>query len=365
MSTISSVETIKKHNFFAGPAILPASVLEQASQAAANFAGMNLSILEISHRSPQFTEVLNEAVQSTKDLLNLSDDFEVLFLTGGASSQFYMTAMNLLNKDETACFVDTGSWSTKAIKEAKHFGNVSVLASSKEQNFNFIPKDYEVPTDAKYLHLTSNNTIYGTEYHWWPETKVPFICDMSSDIFSREFDASRFGLIYAGAQKNLGPAGTTLVIVRKDMLGKVNREIPTMLDYQTHINKNSAFNTPPVFPIYVCMLTMRWLKENGGVAAMEKANKAKADLLYNEIDNNPFFKGTAAVEDRSLMNVPFVMNDAEMEGAFMEMAKEANCVGIKGHRSVGGFRASIYNAMPYESVEVLVNVMKAFAQKHG
>ncbi|MEL6924903.1 MAG: 3-phosphoserine/phosphohydroxythreonine transaminase [Bacteroidota bacterium] len=362
METLSA-PTTKKHNFFAGPAILPATVLEQAAQAALDFDGMGLSILEISHRSPQFASVLEEAESLTRELLGVSDDYAVLFLTGGASSQFYMTAMNVLNSTATACYVDTGSWSTKAIKEAKHFGNVEVLASSKESNFNYIPKDYAVPEDATYLHLTSNNTIYGTQYNWWPDTKVPFVADMSSDIFSRPIDVERFGIIYAGAQKNLGPAGTTLVIVRKDLLGKVDRSIPTMLDYNTHIKKSSAFNTPPVYPIYVCMLTMRWLKANGGVAAMAERNQKKADLIYNEIDSNPLFTGTAAKEDRSKMNVTFVMTKPELEADFLKAAAEAGCVGIKGHRSVGGFRASIYNAMPYESVEVLVNLMKDFAAK--
>jgi phosphoserine aminotransferase len=356
---------IKKHNFSAGPAILPDSVIKQAAEAVRDFKDMGLSILEISHRSPEFVEVLNEATQLVKDLLNLSEDFEVLFLTGGASSQFFMTAMNLLNKDAKASYIDTGSWSTKAIKEARLFGNIEVLASSKESNFNFIPKGYSVPADASYLHLTSNNTIYGTEYHSWPDTQVPFVCDMSSDIFSRPIDIEKFGLIYAGAQKNLGPAGTTLVIVRKDLLGKVNRSIPTMLNYNTHIDKQSSFNTPPVYPIYVCMLTLRWLKENGGLVAMENYNKEKAALLYREIDNNPFFEGTAANEDRSLMNVTFVMKNPELESEFMEMCAEKGCVGIKGHRSVGGFRASIYNAMPIESVQVLVDMMQKFAKKHG
>ncbi|MEM8906400.1 MAG: 3-phosphoserine/phosphohydroxythreonine transaminase [Bacteroidota bacterium] len=364
MNTIP-VDVKKKHNFFAGPAILPAPVLEEAAQAALQFGDMGLSILEISHRSPQFKAVLEEAIQLTRELLNVSDAYEVLFLTGGASSQFFMSAMNLLNTDETACYVDTGSWSTKAIKEAKHFGQVEVLASSKAQNFNHIPKDYSIPDTAKYLHLTSNNTIYGTQYHWWPETTVPFVCDMSSDIFSRPLDIDRFGLIYAGAQKNLGPAGTTLVIVRKDLLGKVDRAIPTMLNYQTHIDKGSAFNTPPAYPIYVCMLTMRWLKAQGGIAAMEAQNKRKAALLYDEIDNNPCFQGTAAKEDRSLMNVTFVMNNPDHEAAFLAICEAADCVGIKGHRSVGGFRASIYNAMSYESVEVLVDLMKTFGAKHG
>lgn len=364
MNTLS-IDKKKKHNFFAGPAILPPSVLEEASRATLDFDGMGLSILEISHRSAQFTAVMNEVVQSTKDLLGLPDDYEVLFLTGGASSQFYMTAMNLLNKDQSACYVDTGAWSTKAIKEAKLFGNVDVLASSKDKGFNYIPKGYTVPKDATYLHLTSNNTIYGTQMHSWPETDVPFVCDMSSDIFSRPIDVKRFGLIYAGAQKNLGPAGTTLVIVRKDILGKVNREIPTMLNYNTHIAKGSMFNTPPAFPIYVCMLTMRWLKEMGGIEAMEKHNQEKGALLYNEIDSNPLFKGAAAKEDRSLMNVTFTMNNPDLQDEFSALCKEANLMGLAGHRSVGGFRASIYNAMPKESIALLVSIMNDFGQKHG
>ena len=364
MNTLS-IDKKKKHNFFAGPAILPPSVLEQASKAALDFDGMGLSILEISHRSAQFTAVMNEAVQSTKDLLGLSDDYEVLFLTGGASSQFYMTAMNLLNKDQTACYVDTGTWSTKAIKEAKHFGNINVIASSKDKGFNYVPKGYKVPTDAAYLHLTSNNTIYGTQMHSLPETYVPLVCDMSSDIFSRPIDVKRYGLIYAGAQKNLGPAGTTLVIVRKDMLGKITREIPTMLDYNTHINKGSMFNTPPAFPVYVCMLTMRWIKEMGGVEKMEKHNQEKGALLYNEIDSNPLFKGAAAKEDRSLMNVTFTMNNSELQDKFSALCAEANLMGLNGHRSVGGFRASIYNAMPKESIALLVSIMNDFGQKHG
>jgi len=355
----------KKHNFYAGPAILPASVLQQATAATKDFAGMGLSILEISHRSKQFASVLDEASSLAKELLGLSDDFEALFLTGGASSQFFMVPMNLLPTTGTACYVDTGSWSTKAIKEAKLFGNVNVIASSKEKNFTFIPKDYEIPSDSTYIHLTSNNTVRGTQYHSLPETNVPIVCDMSSDIFSRPIDVNKFGLIYAGAQKNMGPAGTTLVIVRKDLLGKVERAIPTMLNYNTHIEKGSAFNTPPAFPIYVSMLTMRWVKENGGVAAMATRNEEKAKLLYDEIDANPFFEGTTAIEDRSLMNVTFAMKNPEMENLFFDACTEADCVGIKGHRSVGGFRASIYNAMEKGSVQVLVDVMKEFAIKHG
>ncbi|MEM1324046.1 MAG: 3-phosphoserine/phosphohydroxythreonine transaminase [Bacteroidota bacterium] len=359
------ITTVKKHNFSAGPAILPAAVIRQAAEAAADFNGMGLSILEISHRSPEFTAVMNEAVALVKELLHLSDDYAVLFLTGGASSQFFMSAMNLLDKDQTACFVDTGTWSAKAIKEAKKFGQVNVLASSKDDKYSFIPKGYDIPADARYLHLTSNNTVSGTQYQQWPETDLPFVCDMSSDIFSRPIDVNRFGLIYAGAQKNLGPAGTTLVIVKKEMLGQVSRDIPTMLNYQTHIDKNSSFNTPPVYPIYVCMLTMRWIKALGGIEAIARINEDKATLIYDEIDRNPLFKGNVAKEDRSRMNATFVMERPELEAAFLEAATEAGCVGIKGHRSVGGFRASIYNAMSKESIQLLVDLMQNFAQKNA
>ena len=362
---MNTVITKKKHNFFAGPAILPASVLKQATSAIEDFAGMGLSILEISHRSKQFVSVVDEAVSLTKELLGLDENYEVLFLTGGASSQFYMVPMNLLPQDGTACYINTGTWSDKAIKEAKLFGNVSVLASSKESNYTSIPKNYDIPTDATYLHMTSNNTVFGTQHQVFPETNVPIVCDMSSDIFSRPIDVSKFGIIYCGAQKNMGPAGVTLVIVNKNLLGKTGRPIPTMLDYSTHIAKGSMFNTPPAFPIYVSMLTMRWVKENGGVVAMATKNEAKAKLLYNEIDSNPLFEGTTAVEDRSLMNVTFKMKNAQMEEAFLADCAAADCVGIKGHRSVGGFRASIYNAMPIESVQVLVDVMKNFASKNA
>ena len=363
--SIMATNQLKKYNFSAGPAILPADVIKEAAEAAANFKGMGLSILEISHRSPDFIEVMDEAVSLVKELLGLSEDYEVLFLTGGASSQFFMTALNLLDDGETACFVDTGAWSAKAIKEAKHYGNVNLLASSKESNYNYIPKSYEVPAGTKYLHLTSNNTIYGTQYHQWPESDCPIVCDMSSDIFSRPIPVDKFGMIYAGAQKNLGPAGTTLAIIRKDMLGKVSRTIPTMLDYQTHIAKNSSFNTPPVYPIYVCMLTLRWLKAQGGLKAMQTHNESKAAVLYNEIDSNPLFEGTAANEDRSLMNVPFVLKDDSLTSEFLTSATAAGCVGLKGHRSVGGFRASIYNAMTVEGIEILTSLMKEFAKKHG
>ncbi len=350
----------KKYNFYAGPAILAPEVLKQASEAAIEFDNMGLSILEISHRTPQFVSVMNEAVSLTKELLGLGDDFEVLFLTGGASSQFYMTAMNFLTKDDKAAYINTGTWSKKAIKEAKLYGDIIELASSADSNFNYIPKDFEVSEDLAYLHVTSNNTIFGTQFHSFPESGVPMICDMSSDIFSRELDIDNFDMIYAGAQKNMGPAGTTLVCIRKTMLDSIKTGIPSMLNYQTHVDKDSSFNTPPVFPIYVSLLTLRWLKANGGVAAMEVKNKEKAAVLYNEIDRNPLFEGTANREDRSLMNVTFVMKDSSQEQAFLELAESRGCVGIKGHRSVGGFRASIYNAMSLEGIETLVKAMQDF-----
>lgn len=356
---------MKKHNFSAGPAILPKEVMEQAAQGAVNLNGSGLSVLEISHRSTAFEAIIGEAEQLVRTLLHLSNDYAVLFLTGGASTQFFMAPMNLLNEDETAAYLDTGSWSSKAIKEAKLFGKVEVIASSKAQNYTFIPKDYSVPAHAKYLHFTSNNTIYGTQFHSMPETNIPLVCDMSSDMLSRPFDVERFGLIYAGAQKNLGPAGVTLVIVRKDLVGKVNRTLPSMLDYRTHIEGDSLYNTPPVFPIYVTMLTLRWLHALGGLSTVAKQNEEKAKILYDEIDANPLFKGTTATEDRSLMNATFVMEKPEQEKAFLQACEAAGCDGLKGHRSVGGFRASIYNAMPKESIQVLVDVMKDFARKNG
>ncbi|NJB85695.1 phosphoserine aminotransferase [Lewinella marina] len=352
---------MKKINFSAGPAILPASVLKQASAAVENLDGSGLSILEISHRSDAFDAVLLEAEQLVRELLNVGDDYGVLFLSGGASSQFFMTAMNLLNPEETAGYLDTGSWSAKAIKEAKHFGKVNVIASSKESNYNHIPREYTIPEGLKYVHLTSNNTIFGTQFKEWPETDLPLVADMSSDILSRRIPLEKFGIIYAGAQKNLGPAGATLVIVRKDLLGKVQRNLPSMLDYRVHIDGGSTFNTPPVYPIYVMMLTLRWIKEQGGLEGMEKLNERKAKLLYDEIDRNPKFRGTVADEQsRSLMNVTFVCTDEADTDAFLAAAEAAGCDGITGHRSVGGFRASIYNSMPYEGVETLVRVMREF-----
>lgn len=352
---------MKKHNFSAGPAILPASVIKEAAANVADLDGSGLSILEISHRSPEFVSILNEAEALVRELLDVSDDYAVLFLTGGASSQFYLTAMNLLNQDQTAAYIDTGAWSAKAIKEAKLFGNVEVLASSKDTNYNYIPQEIDATGDYRYVHLTSNNTIFGTQFQDFPAADAPLVADMSSDIFSRRLPLERFGLIYAGAQKNIGPAGVTLVIVRKDLLGQVERQIPTMLDYRTHIAKSSSFNTPPVFPIYVSMLTFRWIKEQGGLEAMEKHNAAKAKLLYDEIERNPKFKCT--VEDpasRSLMNVTFVPTNEADTAPFLAACAAAGCEGVKGHRSVGGFRASIYNSMPVESVQALVAVMQEF-----
>lgn len=357
---------MKKHNFSPGPAILPAEVIQEAAEGVRDLNGNGLSILEISHRSADFTAIIEEAESRLRSTLGLSDDYAVLFLSGGASSQFFMVPMNLLNEGDTAGYINTGSWSDKAIKEAKAFGNINVLASSKAENYTYIPRGYDIPSDLRYLHLTSNNTIFGTQFHDFPETSVPLVCDMSSDMLSRPIPVERFGLIYAGAQKNLGPAGVTIVIVRKDLLGEVQRHVPTMLRYQTHIENGSLYNTPPVFPIYVVMLTLRWLEDNGGLAAMTKHNEEKAALLYDEIDSNPLFHGTVTQKvDRSLMNVTFVMEKPELEKSFLESAKAAGLVDIKGHRSVGGFRASIYNAMPKDSVQVLVDVMREFTRKNG
>lgn len=347
----------KVHNFSAGPAILPASAIQAGVEALQNFAGTGLSILEVSHRSPEYVAVMEEARSLVKELLSLNDDYEVLYLQGGASTQFLMTAYNLLEKK--AAYVDTGTWSSKSIKEAKLFGEVDVIASSADKNYSYIPKDLNVPQDADYLHITSNNTIYGTQYKEFPDVDIPLVCDMSSDIFSKSFDANKFDLIYAGAQKNLGPAGATLVIVKKEILGKVSRAIPSMMDYNVHIAKDSMFNTPPAFPVFVVMHTLRWIKETGMIT-IEARNKAKAEMLYTEIEFNDNFKPTTATEDRSHMNVTFLLNDESRNDALMAACKEAKINGIKGHRSVGGFRASMYNAMGLDSVQALVNVMQTF-----
>jgi len=346
------------YNFYAGPAILPKQVIKQASEACNSFDEFGLSILEISHRGKAIVAVMEETEDLIRKLLGISDEFAVLFLTGGASSQFYMSAMNLLSNK--AAFFDTGAWSSKSLKEANLFGEVDIVASSKDKAFSYIPKDFHISENTDYLHLTSNNTIYGTQIHDWPDVRVPIVCDMSSDIMSRPLPMEKFGLIYAGAQKNFGPAGTTLVIVRKDLLGKVNRQIPTMLDYNTHITKNSAFNTPPVFPIYVSLLVCRWLQEQGGLTAMETKNKSKAALLYEAIDQSEGFYGTTEIEDRSLMNVTFKLKDDSKTANFIAFAQEHGCIGLKGHRSVGGCRASIYNAMPKEGVIKLTELIKEF-----
>ncbi|MEO5582901.1 MAG: 3-phosphoserine/phosphohydroxythreonine transaminase [Saprospiraceae bacterium] len=358
---------MKKHNFNPGPAVLPLPVLQEASQAILDYNGTGLSILEISHRGSDFVAIIEEAIKLSRDLLGLSDEYHVLFTTGGASTQFFMLAQNLLNEGDIAAYSDTGTWANKAIKEAKACGSIKVVNSSKDKNYSFIPKDFSgIPADARFLHVTSNNTIYGSQIHQWPEVNIPIVCDMSSDIFSRPIEVEKFGLIYAGAQKNLGPAGVTMVILRKDMVRTdLKHHMPPMLDYKTYIAENSLYNTPPVFPIYVCMLTLRWLKQLGGLKAMEEINQAKGKLLYDEIDANPFFKGTVAVEDRSLMNVCFVCDNETLENEFALDAKNAGCINLKGHRSVGGFRASIYNALPIESVQVLVDTMKEFARKKG
>ena len=350
---------MKKHNFSAGPCILPQEVLKKASKAVLNFNNIDLSLIEISHRSADFVAVMNKAMDLTLELLDLKDKgYTALFLQGGASLEFLMVPYNLMKKDGKAAYLDTGAWSSKAIKEAKLLGDIEVVASSKDKNYNYIPKDFKVPSDADYFHCTSNNTIYGTQIKEFPETDGLLVCDMSSDIFSRKLDFSQFDLIYAGAQKNMGPAGATLVVIKDDILGNTNRQIPSMLDYQIHIDKESMFNTPPVFSVYVSMLTLEWLKDLGGIEAVEKLNNAKAELLYNEIDRNPLFEGAAAIEDRSNMNVTFLLKEETKKDQFDAMCKDAGINGIKGHRSVGGFRASIYNAMPIESIQVLVDIMQ-------
>ena len=353
---------MKKHNFSAGPCILPQEVLNQASAAILNFNDNNLSLIEISHRSKPFVAVMDKAIALVKELLNVPKDYSVLFLQGGASMEFLMVPLNLMKVDGKAAYTNTGAWAKKAIAEAKNLGEVAVVGDSSDTNYSYIPKGYEIPSDVDYFHCTSNNTIYGTQMKEFPSTPTLMVCDMSSDIFSRKVDVSKFDIIYAGAQKNMGPAGTTLVIVKDEILGKSGRKIPTMLDYNTHISKESMFNTPPVFPIYVSMLTLQWLKDLGGIEAIEKMNQAKADLLYEEIDRNPLFEGTAAKEDRSNMNVCFLLTDSSKEEAFNTMWNAAGINGIKGHRSVGGYRASMYNAMPIESVQVLVDVMGKLEQ---
>jgi phosphoserine aminotransferase len=356
---------MKIHNFSAGPSILPEEVFQKSAHAVINFEGMGLSILEISHRSKQFVEVLEEAESLVSELLDLPSHYKTIFLSGGASSQFFMVPMNLLPVGGQAAYLNTGTWSAKAIIEGQRFGKINILASSEDKNFSYIPKTWNSVEHNQYLHITSNNTIFGTQYHNFPQVSIPMVGDMSSDIFSRQIPVEKFDLIYAGAQKNMGPAGTTLVIVNQEALGKTQRDLPAMIDYRQHIQNSSSYNTPPVFPIYVSMLVMRWLKEQGGIPAIEKRNQYKAQLLYQEIDDNPLFYGTADIQDRSLMNACFLLKDENLTPEFMKLALDAGISGIKGHRSVGGFRASLYNALPLESVEVLIEIMRHFALTKG
>lgn len=356
---------MRKHNFNAGPSILPREVIEKAAAAVLDFDGVGMSILEISHRSKEFDAVMNEAVALFRELLNIPDNYHVIFVGGGASTQFFHIPYNLL--EHKAGYINTGVWAKKAMKEAKNFGQVEVIASSEDRNFTYIPKNIEIPSDLDYLHITTNNTIYGTEYHTDIDSPVNLVADMSSDILSRRVDVSKYALIYGGAQKNLGPAGVTFVIVRDDILGKVSRPLPSMVDYRNHIANNSMFNTPPVFPIYVVRETLKWLKSIGGVDEIHRRNVEKAEMLYAEIDRNKLFRGTAEKEDRSIMNICFVMNPEyeALAPEFLEFTKAKGFVGVKGHRLVGGFRASCYNALPRESVEALIDAMQEFESLHA
>jgi phosphoserine aminotransferase len=364
------METLHKtlHNFNAGPSILPKEVFREASEAILNFSNTGLSILEIGHRTKLFEPVVAEATSLMKELMDLDNDHEVLFLHGGASTQFFQVPANLLNQGQKAAYTDTGVWAAKAIKEARLYGRVEVVCSSKVSNYTFLPKDFTVDPASVYLHLTSNNTIYGTQWQDFTpfyNAGIPLVADMSSDVLSRQLDFNRFDLIYAGAQKNIGAAGVNVVVVNKNILGKVNRPLPTMMDYRNHVEAGSMLNTPPVFAIYLCMLTLRWLKAYGGVQAIEEVNNRKAALLYQTIDASPLYKGTVEAEDRSKMNACFIMEDPALEKEFLQLCEEEGMVGVKGHRSVGGFRVSLYNALPYESVVALTDLMKEFAQKKG
>ncbi|MDA9760006.1 3-phosphoserine/phosphohydroxythreonine transaminase [Flavobacteriaceae bacterium] len=352
---------MKRHNFSAGPCVLPQEVLDKSAQAVLDFDN-GLSLVEISHRSKAFVDVMEHARALALELLGLEGmGYKALFLQGGASTQFLAVALNLLEK--RAAYLNTGTWSDKAIKEAQIFDDVTEVASSKDANYNYIPKGYDIPSDHDYFHCTSNNTIFGTQIKNFPECDIPMVCDMSSDIFSRTIDFSKFDLIYAGAQKNMGPAGTTLVVVREDVLGKVSRKIPSMMDYKVHISKGSMFNTPPVFPVYTSMLNLEWLKNKGGIAAIEKENEKKAQLIYSEIDLNPLFDGFAAKADRSTMNATFTLANDDLKDSFDSMCLEAGINGLNGHRSVGGYRASMYNALTLESVQVLVEIMSELERK--
>ena len=356
---------MKMHNFNSGPSLLPQEVLEQSAEAIHNFKNIGLSILEIGHRTSWFGDVITEARSLVKELMQLGDDHEVLFLHGGASTQFMQVPMNLLDDGETSAYIDNGIWGNKAIKEAKLFGNVSIISSTKDKNHSYIAKDFSVPADAKYLHYTTNNTVEGTEWHHIPETNVPLVADMSSDIFSRPLAYSKFALIYAGAQKNMGAAGVNLIVVRKDILGKIKRPIPTIMDYRNHIEAGSLLNTPPVFAVYVALLTLRWIKKEGGLAEMERRGKERADLFYNTLDALPAFKPIVAKEDRSFMNATFTTARPELEKEFLDLCKDNGMVGVKGHRSVGGLRVSMYNALPLSSVQEITRLMTDFSKKYA
>lgn len=356
---------MNKHNFSAGPSILPKEVFEKAAQAVINLDNSGLSLLEISHRSKAFIAIMEEAKSLVLELMQLQDrGYEALFLQGGASMEFLRVPYNLLGDNQTAAFLDTGVWASNAIKEAQNFGTVEVLASSKDKNYNYIPKQFSIPSNVAYFHCTSNNTIYGTQMHEFPNTNVPMVCDMSSDILSRNVDYSKFDLIYAGAQKNIGPAGVTLVVVKKELLGNIDRKIPTLMDYQKHIAAESMLNTPPVFAIYTTLLNLKWLKANGGIAAISQKNQEKANLLYAEIDRNPLFEGTAVKEDRSFMNATFLLKDLSQTEKFAQICESKNISGIAGHRSVGGYRASMYNALNIESVAALVEAMQELKENN-
>ncbi len=362
---MSTITKKKVHNYSAGPCILPQEVFEKAAEAVLDFEGSGLSILEISHRSKPFEAVMARAQQLVKETLGAPDRYQVVFLGGGASLGFHIVPLNFMRPGGKSAYANTGEWATRAIKESKLVGETIVVASSEDKNFNYIPKGFEIPADADYFHLTSNNTIFGTQYKQFPKSPVPVICDMSSDIFSRPVNVSDFALIYAGAQKNLGPAGATVYLMDPDALGKTGRKLSPMLDLKNHADKGSMYNTPPVFAVYVSMLTLEWIQKKGGVKEIEKLNNAKAKLLYDAIDRLPIFKGTTAIEDRSVMNVTFVMTDPALEAKFDALWKEASISGIRGHRSVGGYRASMYNALPIESVQALVEVMEEFSKKNG
>ena len=354
---------MEMHNFNAGPGVIPTSVIEEASEAIKNFNNSGLSILEIAHRSPLFENVIEEAQQLVKELMHLPNNFEVLFLHGGATTQFMQVPMNLLSDDGTAAYIEGGIWGTKAIKEASLFGNQITIASSKDKNFTYIPKKYQIPANASYLHITTNNTVEGTQMHEFPTTSIPLVADMSSDIFSRNINFSSFDVIYAGAQKNTGAAGVNLVVINKNILGKVSRKIPSILDYRNHIEAKSMLNTPPVFAILISLLTLRWIKAEGGITEMEKRNKEKANLLYNTLDTLNIFNPTVNKEDRSLMNAVFTIADKNLENEFLTLCEKENIYGIKGHRIAGGFRASMYNALPLSSVVYLTDLMKYFSNK--